>query len=199
MNARVWSHSAALAAAVALVAMTSCGFAQTAAADENHSAHHPKAVAEAPASPAQSGEMPKAMTGQDGAAGMMGGGMKDMMSMMRDMMRMMSGMMAANAESRIAMLKTELKITDAQASQWDRFADALRSAAKSMSDMHQKMMASGMDGTLLARLDRQEAMLSAHLTSVRSLKEALQPLYASFSDEQKKIADGVMIGPMGMM
>jgi hypothetical protein len=34
---------------------------------------------------------------------------------------------------------------------------------------------------------------------VRSLKEAAAPLYDSFSDEQKKIADGLMIGPMGMM
>jgi hypothetical protein len=134
---------------------------------------------------------------------MMGRDMKDMMSMMRDMMNMMmsaqGGMMASNVEDRIATLKTALKITDAQASQWDHFADALRAAGKSTSGVHQKMMSSGMGGTLLERLDRQEVMLSAHLGSVRSLKEALQPLYASLSDEQKKIADGMMIGPMGMM
>ncbi len=38
-------------------------------------------------------------------------------------------------------------------------------------------------------------MLAAHLSAV----QALEPLYASFSDEQKKIADGLMIGPMGLM
>jgi hypothetical protein len=129
----------------------------------------------------------------------MGRDMKDMMSMMRDMMNTMMSAQSSNVEARIASLKTELKITDTQATQWDHFADALRASAKSMSGMHQKMMSSGMRGTLLERLDRQEAMLSAHLTSVRSLKEALQPLYASFSDEQKKIADGMMIGPMSMM
>lgn len=215
MNARVWIRPAALAVAVALVGMASGGFAQTSpspgGADENHSAHHPKAAAEAPAAPApaqsseaQSTETSKVMKGPGGSGGMMmGRDMKEMMSMMRDMMNMMmsaqGGMMASNVEGRIATLKTELKITDAQATQWDHFADALRASTKSMSDTHQKMMSSRMAGTLLERLDRQEAMLSAHLASVKSLKEALQPLYASFSDEQKKIADGMMIGPMGMM
>jgi LTXXQ motif family protein len=208
MNARVWIRPAALAVAIALVGMASGGFAQTSTSpggtDEDHSAHHPKAAAEAPAAPAQSDETPKGMISQDSPSRMMmGRDMKEMMSMMRDMMNMMmsaqGGMMTSSVEGRIATLKTELEITDAQASQWDRFADALRASAKSMGGMHQKMMSSGMGGTLLERLDRQEAMLSAHLTSVRSLKEALQPLYASFSDEQKKIADGMMIGPMGMM
>lgn len=49
--------------------------------------------------------------------------------------------------------------------------------------------------TLPTRLDRQGTMLAAHLSAV----QALEPLYASFSDEQKKIADGLMIGPMGLM
>ena len=62
-----------------------------------------------------------------------------------------------------------------------------------------EMMQPGAGTTLPARLDRQEAMLSTHLTSLKALKDGLDPLYASFSDEQKKIADGMMIGPMGMM
>jgi hypothetical protein len=142
------------------------------------------------------------MMGQDRPVGMMGRDMKEMMSMMRNMMTMMSaqgGMMAPNIEGRIASLKIELKITDAQAPQWDRFADTLRATAKSMNGMYQQMMQSGVTGTLPARLDRQDAMLSAHLASLRALKEAVEPLYGSFSDEQKKVADSMMIGPMGMM
>jgi len=125
-----------------------------------------------------------------------------MMSMMRNMMTMMgaqSGMMAANVEGRIASLKSELKITDAQTSAWNKFADALRAAGGSMNDMYQQMMQSGPATTLPARLDRRETMLVAHLSRVKALKEALTPLYASFSDAQKKIADSMMIGPMGMM
>jgi hypothetical protein len=208
MNARVRNWPATLAVAFALVGMASGGFAQTSTSpdggDEDHSSLHPKAATEAPAALGQSAETPKGMMSQEGSGGMMmGRDKKEMMSMMRDMMNMMmsaqGGMMASNVEGRIATLKAALKITDAQTSPWDHFADALRASAKSMSGTHQKMMSSGMGGTLLERLDRQETMLSAHLTSVRSLREALQPLYASFSNEQKKIADGMMIGPMGMM
>jgi hypothetical protein len=61
------------------------------------------------------------------------------------------------------------------------------------------MMQSGATATLSARLERRETMLSTHLNRVKALKEALGPLYASFSEEQKKIADSMMIGPMGMM
>ena len=140
------------------------------------------------------------MMGQSGPGGMTG--MNDMMSMMRNMMTMMgaqSGMMAANVEGRIASLKSELKITDAQSSAWNKVADALRAAGGSMNDMYQQMMQSGPAATLPARLNRRETMLAAHLTRVKALKEALTPLYASFSDAQKEIADSMMIGPMGMM
>lgn len=207
MNARVWIRLSALALAAVLVGMAPGGFAQTASpsigADEDHSAHHPPATSEAPAAaPSQPGGMPKGMMSQDGAGGMMGGDMRQMMSMMRDMMTMMSaqgGMMTSNVEGRVASLKTELKITDTQAPAWNRFADALRAAAESMNGMYQQMMQPGTATTLPARLDRQEAMLTSHLRSVNALKQALEPLYAAFNDEQKKIADGMMIGPMGMM
>lgn len=144
------------------------------------------------------------MKGKMRQGGMMmhGDDMKQMMSMMRDMMAMMSahsGMMASHVEARIAALKIDLKITEAQAPQWQRFADALRDTAKSMEAMQGRMMKADMPSQLSARLARQEEMLSAHLASVKALKAAFDPLYASFSEEQKKVADGIRIGPMGMM
>ena len=42
-------------------------------------------------------------------------------------------------------------------------------------------------------------MLSAHLNSLKTLKDAAEPFYAALSDEQKKVVDGLMIGPMGVM
>ncbi len=159
--------------------------------DQDHCAHHPDAKGQdKPGSPPATGAM---MHGDD---------MKQMMSMMRDMMTMMSahsGTMASHVEGRIAALKSELKITDAQAPQWDRFADALRGTAKSMEAMQQQMMKASAPSTLSARLVRQEEMLTTHLAAVKSLRAALEPLYATFSDEQKKVADGIRIGPMGMM
>jgi len=223
MQSRLRICLPAAAFAAALYGMASSGFAQTAspstATDQNHSAHHPQTANETPAAPTKPNEAPSTntqsgsggmmaqggMMGQGGMmaqGGMMGGDMSQMMGMMRNMMTMMgaqSGMMAANVEGRIASLKSELKITDTQTSAWNKFADALRAAGGSMNDMYQQMMQSGQATTLPARLERREAMLSTHLGRVKTLKEALDPLYASLSAEQKKIADSMMIGPMGMM
>ena len=171
-------------------------------ADQDHRAHHPDGQGqEKPSSPPPSGQP---SMGKMGHGGMMmhGDDMKQMMSMMRDMMSMMSahsGLMASHVEARIAALKTELKITEAQAPQWLAFADALRATAKSIEALQGQMMKAAAPSPLSARLARQEEMLSAHLASVKALKAAFDPLYASFSDEQKKVADGIRIGPMGMM
>jgi hypothetical protein len=185
------------------LAMASVGFAQSGVpADEDHAAHHPPAAAAPAQSAPHPGRMPTGTMSRDGQHGMMDGDMRQMMAMMRQMMTMMSahsGMMTPNAEGRIASLKAELKITDGQTAQWDRFADALRGTAKSMNGMYERMMAARAGTSLPDRLDHQEAMLSDHLKSIKALKDALGPLYASFTDEQKKIADGMMIDPMGMM
>ena len=44
-----------------------------------------------------------------------------------------------------------------------------------------------------------EKMMTAHLEALRKFKAAVDPLYAALSDEQKKTADELLIGPMGMM
>jgi hypothetical protein len=137
--------------------------------------------------------MPPMMQG----GGMERGGMMPMMGM--GMMRM-----ADHVEGRIAFLKTELKITDAQLPQWNTFADALRSNARRMVEMRGTVMQGGMMGQVTAlnapdRLDHMDKMMTAMLETVRSTKAALGPLYAVLSDEQKKVADALLRGPMGMM
>jgi hypothetical protein len=42
-------------------------------------------------------------------------------------------------------------------------------------------------------------MLTAHIEAVRKLKAAADPLYAELNADQKKTADEIMLGPMGMM
>jgi hypothetical protein len=67
-----------------------------------------------------------------------------MMSMMMPMMmgRMMEGGamptmgMAEHVEGRLAFIKAELKITDAQQPQWNAFADAVRERAGREGDGH---------------------------------------------------------------
>jgi hypothetical protein len=190
-----------LAFALALLASAPVSFAQATApetsADQQHSAHHPgtsqvtqTAAPTAPAAPARMG----------GGTGMMtAGGMGPMTSMMRGMVGDGSAMMVDHVEGRLAFLRTELKITDAQMPQWSRFTDALRSSAKSMSGMQQQMMQDGMAESLPARLELHVKMLSARLDALKTMEAALDPLYASLSDEQKKIADELMMSSMGMM
>jgi hypothetical protein len=152
--------------------------------------HHP---GNAPAA-----AMPPGMMMDMGETGGMSSGRMAMGNMMGMMMggRMME-MMAAHTEGWLAFLKTELKITEAQTPQWSAFADAVRANAKGMKEMHGSMMETPKPA-LPDRFALHEKMLSAHLDAVRRMKAAVEPLYASFSDEQKKTADDVL-SPMGLM
>src|SRR6516165_5075729 len=179
-------HQRGLWACLALALLAGPASAQ----QPDHEQHHP---GETPPGAAASGP------------GMQGGGMP-----MRGMMRMMMGedempgmrMMAAMAghvEGRLAFLKTELKITDAQLPLWNAVADAIRTNAKSMSEMSGGMMGASQAATLPEKLALREKMMTAHLEALRKFKAAVEPLYAELSDEQKKTADELLIGPMGMM
>ena len=154
-----------------------------------HDEHHP------PAPPAAAG------AGMPG--GMAGAGDMPMMGMMRMMMgrdgMSMMGAMARHVEGRLAFLKTELKITDAQLPLWNAVADAMRANAKNMGDMAGGMMGGSQTATLPDKLAMREKMMTTHLEALRKFKAAVDPLYAALSDEQKKTADELLIGPMGMM
>jgi hypothetical protein len=159
--------------------------------------HHPDAAAAPPAAMLGGASM---MPGA-GAGGMP---MMDMMRMMMGQdgmggMRMMAAM-AGHVEGRLAFLKTELKITDAQLPLWNAFAQAARENAKAMEEMMQGgMMGMSQSGTLPDRLALREKMMGAHLEALRKLRTSVDPLYAALSDEQKKTADTLVLSPMGMM
>jgi hypothetical protein len=58
---------------------------------------------------------------------------------------------------------------------------------------------SGSAASLPERLDQHEQLMAAQLDAIRSMNKALKPLYAAFSEDQKKTADQLFWGPMGMM
>jgi hypothetical protein len=60
---------------------------------------------------------------------------------MRKMMQEMMAEMASRVDERLAAVKSDLAITDTQLPQWTVFADAVRSAARSMEQTHKEMMA----------------------------------------------------------
>lgn len=139
--------------------------------------------------------------GMMGSGGMMGGDMMDNMRRMMGPMSMMGAGMrpgAEHIEGRLAFLKTELKITDAQAPPWNAFADAVRANAKAMADTHQQVMSQGAPKTLPERLALERKAMTAHLDALNRTAGTLDKLYAALSVEQKKVADEIVVGPMGM-
>jgi LTXXQ motif family protein len=152
--------------------------------------------------------MPPDQPGMGGSRGMMGGmpmmNMMRMMGMMRLMGSDMTGMATVDhVEGRIAFLRTELKITEAQASAWNVFADALRTNAQKLGEVRASMMSQHAMGqqqapTMAERLDSQERWLVARLEGTRTIKSAFTKLYETLSDDQKKTANELLAPHMGM-
>lgn len=185
--------------------------------DQHHPAGAGQAATTAPQAMPGMGQAPQ----QGGMAGMGQGGMQGMPMMgmragaaqqpgMPMMCGMMQGggmagmgqgsdggmpMMAGRTEGRIAFLKTELKITDAQLPLWTAVADAIRANAKTGMGMMDSMA----KGSLPERLAAREKTLTGQADALHKFKNAVDPLYAALSDEQKKTADELLMGPIGMM
>jgi LTXXQ motif family protein len=203
-----------MAAALAVAALASPTWAQSPA---EHDSHHPSDSAQSapvPVNPAPPASQPDVAAPQDGMGNMpMMGMMNDMKNMMKKMGVMqemgmmghgMDGMSTIDhIEGRIAFLRTELKVTDAQAAAWNGFADALRANAKKLADVRASMM-SGVGGaqaqasTLADRLDLQEKWLLARLDGTRMMKSAFVKLNETLSDDQKKTANDLFAPNMGM-
>ena len=210
-----------MATALTVAALTVPAWAQ-APAEHDHS-HSGSTEKSAPASPAPA-PGPSTTAAPQGGMGMMGGGMGNM-PMMNDMKNMMSSMSAMHSmgmmqmmgmmgrgmdgmatidrvEGRIAFLRAELKITDAQADAWNGFADALRTNARKLAEVRASMMPKPGDGqpasTLSARLDQQEQLLAARLDGTKAMKSVFVKLNEVLSDDQKKAANDLLAPHMGM-
>jgi len=172
---------------------------------QDHEAHHPDGGIVAQQQPAQppapqAGRAGPGMMGGNMMGGMVGQGQAGpagMMPMMNMMMGMQSG--AEHIEGRLAFIKAELKITDAQAQQWNAFAEAVRGNSGSMAEMRKSMMGGqGAPATLPERLAREDKLVTAHLAALKKTEEAVLQLYSVLTDDQKKVADGIVLGPMGL-
>jgi hypothetical protein len=203
-----------IAAVLMLAATTTVTSAQAPTASDPH--HPPQSATPVP-TPAQppTGQPSMGMMGDDMPMMNMMGRMRNMMgasmpmmnmiAMMR-MMEMMGPGMAAidHIEGRIAFLRAELNITEAQASVWNAFADAMRTNAKKLREVRASMMPQPDAGqqqapTIAERLDLQERWLLAQLESTRALKSAVTNLYGTLSEDQKKTANELLASQMGMM
>lgn len=129
----------------------------------------------------------------------MGRGMMGTMADCPMMGTMMGGQdMPMFSEGRIAFLKAELGITEAQAKVWDAYAEALRKNLQGMHDMRQTMMTAMSSRTPVERLDTHLAAMESRAKALKDLKPVLTKLYEALSAEQKTKADGILTG-MGCM
>jgi hypothetical protein len=125
----------------------------------------------------------------------MGRGMGGMMGMMGCPM-MGGGSM--HVEGRVAFLKAELAITDAQATVWNAYAEALKKNMQGMQSMRETMMAAQQGKTPVERLDAHVTAMDGRLQALKDIKPALTALYDALSDDQKKKADQLLTA-MGCM
>ena len=195
--------------ALALLAAATVAQAQT--TQQGTQAHHPTPPAGHPAPAPEATPTPGMGMGMGmdrGMMGMMGGAMGPAvkhqmhggaggMAMMRGGM----GMPFEHVEGRIAFLKAEIGITEAQQPAWDALAAALRRSAEAMRSMHQRM-AERMQPAAEPWPDRIEGMagmMAARADALKAVEQAARPLYDALTDEQRGKADALFAGPMGMM
>jgi len=102
-------------------------------------------------------------------------------------------------EARLAYLKTALKITPAQEPQWNALADVLRRQARDRDaeiqqrrDARQSQGSPAQPATAIERLERRQEMLTKAAAQTNDLVTAAKPLYATFTDDQKKTADQLL-------
>jgi hypothetical protein len=108
-------------------------------------------------------------------------------------------------DGRVAFLKAELKITDAQAPAFEAFAKVLRQNAAEMAAIAEKRheqraqqpQLPGQDRpgpTAIERLERRAEMSKAMAAQNQRYLDAFKPLYNQLSAEQKKTADELVGG-----
>jgi hypothetical protein len=192
-------------AAAALAAGITMANAQPTSGQDPHHPGTDGTGTTSPQRPSARGPMqPGAMPMQPGGQGMMMG--NDMAQMMQGDAMMPMGMGRPRGgdpfqhiEGQLAYYRTELKITDAQMPQWNAFADALRTSA---SHLRQAMMKTReAQGTVTApeQMERRIATLAELRDAMQTMLAAAAPLYATLSDEQKKVADELMAEHMMAM
>jgi hypothetical protein len=93
-------------------------------------------------------------------------------------------------EGRIAFMRAELKITDAQQAHWDRVAAARRPTPPPMPrGARPRRPAPDNPASALERIERRAQMVELQAASAKSFAGAFKPLYDSFTDDQRKSAD----------
>jgi hypothetical protein len=95
-------------------------------------------------------------------------------------------------EGRLASLKAELGITEAQGAAWDGYASAVKSRGAIMHGKHSDMMHAMHSGTAMERMNAHTTAMQTMLDTMKALKPATEALYKVLNDDQKKKADDLL-------
>ena len=152
---------------------------------------------------AQAGAPAGRMKGMAGGGcpmlGMMGEGLMGRGMMGQGKMKDKEVQMGAMADGRLVNLKTELKITDAQAGVWKAYADAIKARVDVMQGTRTGMMDAMDKGGAIERMDIRIKGMEAMVESMKVVKPATEQLYAALTAEQKKVADQLIGADCGAM
>jgi protein CpxP len=92
-------------------------------------------------------------------------------------------------EKRISDLRSQLKITDKQSTQWDAFAQTMRDnsqkTSQAFTERAQKLSTMTADEAMKSYAD----LAQLHAANMQKLSSAMSDLYGTFSPEQKTTAD----------
>lgn len=98
-----------------------------------------------------------------------------------------------HVEGRIAYLKAELRVTDAQAPLWNKLADVMRQNAKAMDDAFSAVRRDpNAAPSALASLEARARLTEVRAQATQHFVAAFRPLYDAMSDDQKKSADELL-------
>lgn len=95
-------------------------------------------------------------------------------------------------EGRIAFLKAELNVSDAQLAEWNILAEALRSGRQHRVEAR-KLLVMDEKTTSADRLERHERHLTERLEAIKSARAAFVRLQPTLNEEQKQTADELLL------
>jgi hypothetical protein len=120
--------------------------------------------------------------------------------------KMGAEMRAAKIEGRIAFLKAALGIKENQLAAWNAYADGLRAqkhkghssrgshgGGKGKGKGHGDGKGHGGNKTAMEQMDSRIAMMQTHIADLEALKPLATALYAVLDDDQKKMANKILM------
>jgi hypothetical protein len=136
------------------------------------------------------------MMGPGWGPGIMGrdrmGGPRGMMGMGCPMMGFGDDEFSSFTEGRIAFIKAELGITDAQKGVWDAYVQALKTNLASMEAMHQQMRNVFDAKSPVERLDATIAAMDGRLSAFKEMRPALAKLHDALDAKQREAANELL-------